>query len=538
VPRALGLPRIELRIERLRTTFRFTYAFHAREVRFERDAGAGPERLFPETFSFHADRHDPTELYLQLEDLWSSPRLLAPGANRRDAEDLTRRFLAQLPGCLEGALERLSGEPGGGEMLGRAAEDVALLAHVAQRFLVDKQLADHPQVRMAALHLRKLNFVAVCTVAHRRVSPEFLARYVAGEAELDTEREFGAYYALAGEDQDAIDRTVMGSAERAFYRWLEDVCLDEANRAFSSEDSPFADRATEVLAAVAEDGRGPVARARELRPFLRRPKNRDCERVLEKLERWFLRQYDVRHGAVVLHHAARLAAGRSDPDRVLSWHSRSAYLTALVVPLLPFVGAAFLYREGPWREIFDVWVSTQVMLVLAMALWLFGYRFVWRRDLTFFHASVPRIAAGIIVGYLPVFLIDEVWDLAGQPLVTLLTVVVMLGAPTFLYLYVEVQRRLRDPAVAFRRALDVFFLGLLQSAAFGLVATSLLGPLMSGRNWSPDQAGPFIGYLPRVLGIEPFAAFPTAVLLMTILAFFIGTFLQLLWEELPITEPM
>jgi hypothetical protein len=28
------------------------------------------------------------------------------------------------------------------------------------------------------------------------------------------------------------------------------------------------------------------------------------------------------------------------------------------------------------------------------------------------------------------------------------------------------------------------------------------------------------------------------VLLMSVLAFFIGTFLQLLWEELPITEPM
>jgi hypothetical protein len=537
VPRAVGLPRIELRIDRLRTTFRFTYAFHAREIRFERDGGAGPERLFPETFSFHADRHDPTELYLQLEDLWSNPRLLAPAANRRDAEDLTRRFLAHLPACLEGALDRLASAAGGGEMLGRAAEDVALLAHVVQRFLAEKNLEDHPQLRMAALHLRKLDFRAVCIVAQRRVSPDYLVRYVAGVAELDTEREFGAYYALASGDQDAIDRTVMGAAERAFYRWLEDVCLDEERRAFESEDSPFADRATEVLAAVAADGRGPISRARDLRPFLRRPRNRDCVRVLEKLERWFLRQYDVRHGAVVLHHATRLAAAESDPDRMLSWHSRAAYLTAILVPLIPFVAAAFLYRES-MRTVFDVWVSVEVILVLAAAVWLFVYRFLWRRDLTFFHASVPRIAAGIIVGYLPVFLIDEVWDLAGQPLVTLLTVVVMLGAPTFLYLYVEVQRRLRDPAVAFRRATDVFLLGLLQSAAFGLVATSLLGPLMSSRNWGPDQVGPFVGHLPRVLGIEPFAAFPTAVLLMSVLAFFIGTFLQLLWEELPITEPM
>ena len=44
-----GLERLTLRLERLNLTFRFTYAFHAREVRFECDAGAGFERVFPET---------------------------------------------------------------------------------------------------------------------------------------------------------------------------------------------------------------------------------------------------------------------------------------------------------------------------------------------------------------------------------------------------------------------------------------------------------------------------------------------------------
>ena len=414
---------------------------------------------------------------------------------------------------------------------------MALLAHVASRFLVDKQLDAHPQLRIAALYLRKVVFRALCGVVARRVQPEFLERYMAGQAELDTEREFGAFYALAGDDPDAIDRTVMGAAERAFYRWLEDVCLDETNGAFEVEASPFADRAAEVLAAVASSGRGPVARARDLRPFLRRPRNRDCARVLEKLERWFLRQYDVHHGAVVLNHAARLAAGRNEPDRVLSWHSRGAYLVALLVPALPFLAAVFAYRD-PWREALDLWASAEVLLVMAVALWLFGYRFLWRRDLTFFHASVPRIAAGIIVGYLPVFLIDEVWDLAGQSVATLATVVVMLGAPTLLYLYVEVQRRLRDPAVAFQRALDVFLSRAAPGRRVRPGGHQPARPLMSGRNWGEAQRAAFIGYLPRILGIEPFAAFPTAVLLMSFLAFFIGTFLQLLWEELPITEPM
>ena len=49
---------------------------------------------------------------------------------------------------------------------------------------------------------------------------------------------------------------------------------------------------------------------------------------------------------------------------------------------------------------------------------------------------------------------------------------------------------------------------------------------------------PFVGQLPEVVGIDPFFAFPSAVFLMTFMSFFIGTFLQLMWEDIPITEPL
>jgi hypothetical protein len=42
----------------------------------------------------------------------------------------------------------------------------------------------------------------------------------------------------------------------------------------------------------------------------------------------------------------------------------------------------------------------------------------------------------------------------------------------------------------------------------------------------------------RGAGRRALYTFPSAVLLMTFLSFFIGTFLQLLWEDLPITEPL
>jgi hypothetical protein len=91
---APALPRLELRIERLRASYRFTYAFHAREVRFERDDGSGYQSVFPETFSFHAARHDPTELYLRLDDLWTNPRRLSADASSRVINSSASRRLA------------------------------------------------------------------------------------------------------------------------------------------------------------------------------------------------------------------------------------------------------------------------------------------------------------------------------------------------------------------------------------------------------------------------------------------------------------
>ncbi|MGI9590184.1 MAG: hypothetical protein ACR2P8_02355, partial [Myxococcota bacterium] len=193
--------------------------------------------------------------------------------------------------------------------------------------------------------------------------------------------------------------------------------------------------------------------------------------------------------------------------------------------------------------------SLQLSLVAVGVVWFLLYRFCWKRDLTFFHASVPRIGAGIIVGYLPIFFIDEVWGLANRSWALLLAVSALLGLTTLLYLYVEVQRRLGDVHLAFARARQIFLLGVLQSFIGGLVITGLTGGYMASRNWAgPDTEVPVgalremlpaaVGQLPKIVGMEPLFVFPAAVFVMTFLAFFIGTFLQLLWEDMPITEPI
>ena len=546
------LDRLELRIERLGITFRLTYAFHAREVRFERDGGEGFVRVFPETFSFHVDRHDPAELYLQFDDLMRKPALLSPRASRRDAEVLITRLMLGIPRYLDGLFARLEREERiGGTLMVHVCEDVALFARLAMRFLRDRVEEDGPGVRIAHHHFPKRSLVTLSSLMQRRVDPSYLDAYVAGTVDpvdpVDDLSEAGFFHTMGSGDPDAVNRYLVRLVERSFYSWVEDGCLDTNNTAFEIEGSPFEDRETEVMRAI---GAGDVKRiryGRDLVAFLRLRENRDCQRVLEKLEGWFLRQYDIHHAAAVIHHSDNLRRGIDDADRVLSRHRARNYGMVLSVMMAPFIASAFAYERA--QLFFDLLCSAEMILVDAVVLWFLLYRFCWKRDLTFFHSAVPRIGAGIIVGYLPIFFIDEVWYLAQQSVITITLVSLLMGFANLLYLYVEVQRKLGDSTLAFARARRIFALGVLQAFCIGLVLTGLIGGFMALRNWQSDpevlslgalgdKLPHFVGQLPMIPGIEPFYAFPSAVLLMTFLSFFIGTFLQLMWEDLPITEPL
>jgi len=518
-------------------------------VRFECDRGSGFERLFPETFSFHADRHDPAELFLQLTDLAEKTNVLSPTARRRDAELLTTRLVLGAPRYLEAVLDQLEADPRlDAQRLDKVYIDLALLSEILVRFAGDRKVDERGGRQLALFHLRKLLFRCFDRLVQRRVEPDYLAGFVAGTVDpvdpADDLSEAGFFHALELGDPGTQNRLLLRLAERAFYRWVEDVCLDEANRAFEAEGSPFGSREAEVRAAICR-GCDVVERGRDLSPYLRRLGNRDVLRLLGKLERWFLRQYDVHHAAAMIQHADQMGRGVDDGSRVLSHHRTRSYLLLLAAIAAPFAGAAFFYERAPL--LFDVLCAAEVAVAGLAVSWFLFYRFLWRRNLTLFHASVPRIMAGIIVGYLPIFFIDEVWSLVARPWPTLLLIVLTLATTTLLYLYIEVQRRLGDPNLAFSRARQIFLLGVLQSAGIGLLLTGLVGRFMAARNWpsgGEDMAAlletgtPFVGQLPLVLGIEPFYAFPSAVFSMAFLSFFIGTFLQLMWEELPITEPL
>ena len=184
----------------------------------------------------------------------------------------------------------------------RLNQDMALFCQISSRFLNSRELADQRRVRVAILLMRKLVYRGLLELAANRVTPEYLELYIRGEVDPvdpnDDPSEGGFFYTMESGTQDAVNRMLVRMAERSFFLWLEGACLDEENQAFEKEDSPFEDRETEVLRAICVGPSLSIERGSDLVPYLRRP-SKDCHRILDKLERWFLRHYDIRHSSAL-----------------------------------------------------------------------------------------------------------------------------------------------------------------------------------------------------------------------------------------------
>ena len=282
--------------------------------------------------------------------------------NRRDAEELGAAASSRsCRATLDGALDRLRDGESEAALL-RAAEDVAVLAQIAIRFLADKQLEQHPQRAHGRASTCASSWCAPsrCCCASRVRPGVPASAYVAGERRARRRRPTSSVRSMRSRraSRTRIDRTVMGAAERAFYRWLEDVCLDEENGAFEAEELAL------------RGARRPRCSRRSPRPAIGPVAPRTRPHALPAPARATATARACSRGssagscasttsttaAVMLHHAARLAARRRRAgSRALLALAAAPTSLALLFPALPFVAAAFFYRE-PWQPIFDVWI--------------------------------------------------------------------------------------------------------------------------------------------------------------------------------------
>jgi len=216
-------------------------------------------------------------------------------------------------------------------------------------------------------------------------------------------------------------------------------------------------------------------------------------------------------------------------------------LVALALPGIPFYKWVGLKVFAPlikhWSTIpANPW-SYPINVILA-GIYLLAFFFFfcvdlwWRREAYHFRRLlVPRLLGGIVVGYLPLLVTSDLWKFAFKA-EWYVIFLIMIGAviACWIYLFVEVSNIVLDKRLAFNRASLLLVLGLVESLVIGLVASDLFAEKLLQNSVLVTSKLE----IPTILG----TVYVDAVSLYFPMALFIGIFIQILWEDKPITEPL
>lgn len=145
-----------------------------------------------------------------------------------------------------------------------------------------------------------------------------------------------------------------------------------------------------------------------------------------------------------------------------------------------------------------------------------------------FRLLLPRMLSGILVGYIAMVFTKDVWALASRvtdPVHIIAIMLIAIFASAF-FLANEVRNEIRHWRQVVLRSITVLALGLMQAFTIGTLVCDLFGKIM--QVYFP----PYMT-LPGVFG----EVYPQYVLITAPLSLLIGIFVQLIWDEKPISEP-
>lgn len=326
---------------------------------------------------------------------------------------------------------------------------------------------------------------------------------------------------------------------RAFRDW-RDFCTNDRNHFLFRPDQKLGSPEAEVKAAIFGAGTDPSAPL----PFFLA--DREGRKLLDFLVAdWFLRdRYDWLTALLLVWHRVqawcrRTAAGilgerAIGPHRALTPGGAIAFLSLLVVLLS---GVIVLWS---WLTGIGGWVAVPLSLIYLSSLLCLVLGTSWRAIL---DLLLPRVWAGVIVGYLPLFLTSELWKMAYDckwPQCKPWLIGAMNLCACFLafgYLRLEVGNKLvRTPGlsryVSIGRPAWLTVYGWVVSVVSGLMLFGLAGASMAravGLDEKQCNAAGSVGLFGNV--------HLSALFLFAPLALLIGVIVQVFWEEKSITHP-
>jgi hypothetical protein len=184
---------------------------------------------------------------------------------------------------------------------------------------------------------------------------------------------------------------------------------------------------------------------------------------------------------------------------------------------------------------------TGLILYVFLVLFLvFIFTQIIRKRWLYSQLLLPRILGAAIVGLLPLLLNDQSWNIGvlsnvfNWALLALLTYIF-----SFIYVFIEVhniKKFIKGHSIAqvLRESARIYLIALSETLFFVTITSSLFFPAVIsniGSNIVNYRFGIYTS-----LSLLSFGFFPSLIILWTGIALFIGSFVQLIWQDQRITE--
>ncbi len=203
----------------------------------------------------------------------------------------------------------------------------------------------------------------------------------------------------------------------------------------------------------------------------------------------------------------------------------------------PFIEKACLPTLDSSSLEFIIMLTWYILLVLLL---FFIFIQIMRKRWLYSQLLLPRLLGAAIVGLLPLLLNDQSWNIGilssafNSVFLALLTY-----TGSFIYVFIEVHSIKRfikghSIAQALKESGRIFLIALSETLFIVTVTSSLIFPavISSIKDDIPYYRFGIYASTPLL----SFGFFPSLIILWTGIALFIGSFVQLLWQDQRITE--
>jgi len=263
-------------------------------------------------------------------------------------------------------------------------------------------------------------------------------------------------------------------------------------------------------------------------------------RILKHSAEWFLRRYDLATAGNLFKAVNSLS--RQSKKTKLKWFRRlsfavkslasNRFLATRVIMLVAMLVLFIFPTVG-----LDInWMMAILLACLYLPIPWMMYHIVKHEEPWHFKLILPRMMGAIVVGYLAIVTAEETWKVGYHMYANWKAFLIVTGGlgllASFMYLFVEIGN-INTKRRTFHRTMAVWVIGLMETTGVGLILCHLVS-----RYFSPESLGLTDVRIDPVKLPICGEMYPQVLFLFAPLALFVGIFVQILWEDKPISEPL